>query len=182
MHTHYTQYYLTQSGRGISDIGNIYKSPGFYQTGRGGIGSFFSGLFRNLKPLVSSGFSALKEQSIKTGKDILSEIGQKPFKQILKEQGKVAATELTQRGIAKLKRKMQKGQGEKRKKKSTIKRVAKRKKNHFRTKHRPSKKVARKKLTGQGRKRRKKTSSGIRSKKTRFVDIFDNNNNNNNNG
>ncbi len=172
MQSYYTQYYLKQSGRGLSDIGGIYKTPSFYQAGRGGIGSFFAGLYKYLKPLVSSGISALADQSIKTGTNILSEIGQKPFKQILKEQGKNAASELKQRGINKLKR-MQGGSG-KRKKKSNIKRLKRGKKQHSHPKRRQQRR--RKTQAGKGRKRRRKTKSKIPTKKSRFVDIFDNNN------
>lgn len=176
MHTYYTQYYLRQSGQGLGDIGHVYKTHGFYQRGRGGVGSFFSGLYRFLKPLVSSGFSVLKDQSIKTGKDILSEIGQKPFKQILKEHGKNAANELTQRGLEKLRKKMQKGSG-KIKKKSNIKRRKKGKTQHSQSKRRRRKqRTIKKKKPVAKRKRRNKTLGGPSNKKTRFVDIYDNNN------
>lgn len=103
MYSYYTQYYLRQDGRGLADIGPLYKGPLIYQKGSG-IGSFFSGLYKHLKPFLSSGLEALRDQSIKTGSAILSEVGAKPFKEILKEQGKIAAKDLTERGVNKLKR------------------------------------------------------------------------------
>lgn len=103
MYSYYTQYYLRQQGHGLADIGPLYKGPSIYQRGSG-IGNFFSGLFRNLKPLISSGLEALRDQSVKTGTAILSDVGRKPFKEILKEQGKIAVQDLTQRGVNKLKR------------------------------------------------------------------------------
>lgn len=174
MNTHYTQYYLRQSGSGLSDIGAIYRSPVFEQRGRGGIGSFFSGLIKHLRPLVSSGLTALKDQTIKTSANILSDIGRKPLKEILKEQGKSAIENLTNRGLAKI-RKMQKGGRRKR----NIKRGRVSKSNHS-VKKRGGRRKRVKKQFGQGKKRRKsnKTTKSVKRRKVaknqRFVDIFDN--------
>lgn len=106
-----TNYYLSQSGNGMSDIGTLYHiHPKFYQSGSGGIGSFFSAIYRQLKPILKSGLSALKKQTIKSGTNIINEIGTKPIKEILVDQGKLAAAELTQKGVQKL-RKLQDGEG-----------------------------------------------------------------------
>jgi hypothetical protein len=84
MNKHYTNYYFAQvGGAGLHDIGPIYAAPYVYQRGSG-IGSFFSGLIRSLNPLISSGLNAIRNQSIKTGGEILKNVGSKPFKDILK--------------------------------------------------------------------------------------------------
>lgn len=180
MNTYYTQYYLRQTGSGLSDIGTIYRSPGFQQKGRGGIGSFFSGLIKHLRPFVSSGLSALKDQSLKSGSNIIADIGKKPLSTILKEQGKAALENLTNRGLAKLK-KMQKGSGRKR----NIKRGRVSKNTHSFKKRSRGRKGSKKQI-GQGKKRRRsnkrskvskrsKVNKRIKvSKNQRFVDIFDN--------
>lgn len=106
----YTNYYLNQAGGGINDIGSLYANTRIVQHGRGSIGAFFSGIYKSLKPIISSGLNALKKQTIKSGTAVLENIGTKPFKDILQEQGKIAAQELTQKGINKLKR-LQEGSG-----------------------------------------------------------------------
>lgn len=107
----YLKYYQSQAGNGLGDIGQLYHiSPKYYQRGRGGIGSFFSGIFRHLKPLMRSGLHALKKQSLKTGVNILKDLGQKPIKDIFIEEGKAAVDDLAQKGIKKL-QKMQNGKG-----------------------------------------------------------------------
>lgn len=160
MDSYYTQYYLRQKGKGLSDIGPLYRSPVLYQRGSG-IGSFFSGLFKNLKPLMASGLEALKDQSIKSSSAILNDIGRKPFKEILKEQGKVAVKDLTDKGINKLKR-MNEQRGGRRKhikrRKHMIKRTVKQAGKG--RKHRTHKKSHKKKKT--------------RKSKSRVVDIFNN--------
>lgn len=169
MHSYYKQYYLRQSGGGLSDIGSLYKSPLHYQRGRGGIGNFFGSIFRHIKPFLRSGLSALSEQAVKSGTDILANVGKKPLKSVLKEQGKIALNNLAERGLNKFKR-MQSGKGRRRK---NIKRGRVSKKNHSTVKRRRRRKT---KQTGTGRKRRRTKSSRRKSsvKKTRFVDIFDN--------
>lgn len=105
----YTNYYLSQTGGGLNEIGELYSNPSFIQQGRG-IGSFFSGIYRNLRPLIMSGLKAIRNQTIKSGTNILQEIGSKPVKEILKEEGKRAVEDLTEKGMKKLK-KLQDGSG-----------------------------------------------------------------------
>lgn len=107
----YLKYYQNQAGNGIEDIGNLYHiSPRFHQRGRGGIGSFFSGIYRYIKPLISSGLKAIKKQSIKTGVNILKDLGEKPIRDILINEGQSAVDALAQKGIRKL-QKLQDGEG-----------------------------------------------------------------------
>lgn len=107
----YTQYYLIQSGGGLSDIGPLYYAPHFRQRGSGILGNIFSGLVKFFKPLISSGVRTLKDQSIKTGTAILQDIGNKPMHEILREHGKSAVKDLANKGIDKLFKKKQEGSG-----------------------------------------------------------------------
>lgn len=97
----YTDYYLSQIGGGLNDIGPLYVSPRYYQQGRG-VGSFLGGIFKYLKPLLYSGLEAIKKQTLKAGVNVLNDIGKRPFKDILKQQGKQAVDELTEKGMRKL--------------------------------------------------------------------------------
>ena len=67
----YTRYYVTQSGGG--DIGPVYRASFRVQRGNG-IGSFFRGLFRFVKPLLYSGAKAVGKEALKTGSNILTDI------------------------------------------------------------------------------------------------------------
>lgn len=99
----YTTYYLNQSGGGL--IGNIYKSPYLgIQRGRG-LGSIFGGLLRFLKPIFKSGLSAVKDQAIKTGINVLQDIGttSKPIKNILYDRGLEARDNLKDKAMRKIK-------------------------------------------------------------------------------
>lgn len=106
MHKAYTEYYLSQSGQGLREIGPLYTNHRIYQHGRGGVGSFFAGIFKYIKPLLYSGLKALKKQTLKTGVNVFNEMSNnnsnKPFKNILKEQGIAAFDELAEKGIRKL--------------------------------------------------------------------------------
>ena len=67
----YTQYYANQSGGG--GIGSVYKASFRVQRGHG-IGSFFRGLFRFVKPLLYSGAKAVGKEALKTGSNILTDL------------------------------------------------------------------------------------------------------------
>jgi len=68
----YTRYYLNQSGGG-GEIGPVYRASFRKQRG-GGIGSFFRGLFRFVKPLLFSGAKAVGKEALKTGSNIITDI------------------------------------------------------------------------------------------------------------
>lgn len=106
----YVQYYSAQCGGGFSDIGTIYHGQRHIQRGCG-IGNFFSGLYRYLKPIILSGVDALKDQSLTTGRAIIKDLGNKPIQDILKEQGSAAIDNLAEKAISKIKRKIQGGSG-----------------------------------------------------------------------
>lgn len=105
----YTRYYNHQSGDNVHNIGEIYHTPRIIQNGRG-IGSLFSSLLSHLKPLLKTGLNVLKNKSIDIGKDILEEIGSKPLKNILINQGRKAVNHIKEVTLERLD-KLQKGEG-----------------------------------------------------------------------
>jgi hypothetical protein len=68
---HYTRYYVGQSGGG--SIGPLYNASFRVQRGNG-LGSFFRGLFRFVKPLLYSGAKAVGREVLSTGSNILTDI------------------------------------------------------------------------------------------------------------
>ena len=68
------QYYLHQAGRwSHSGLGPIYSVPHFVQRGHG-IGSFLSGLFRLVRPVLWRGVKAIGRETLRTGCNILSDL------------------------------------------------------------------------------------------------------------
>lgn len=176
MNSHYAQYYLRQEGRGLSDIGTLYNAPLIRQRGRGGIGNFFSGAFNYLRPLFSSGIEALKSQAVKSGSAILDNVGKKPLKEVLKEQGKMAIEDLAIRGVNKLKRKIQGGSGVRKKRKIQGGSGGRRKrKNNIKSRRltKGAHSTLKRKRVGKGKRKRKSVKQN-RNKKSRVVDIFNN--------
>src|SRR5215471_14011917 len=100
----YLKYYQRQIGGGGRDnIGEIISIPYFIQKGSG-IGSVFGSLIsRYLIPTIKGGLDMLKNQSINTGVNVLSDLiqqhqQQQPihFKEIIKRRGKEALQDLKQ--------------------------------------------------------------------------------------
>ena len=71
----YTEYYANQSGGG--EIGPVYRASLRVQKGNG-IGSFFYGLFRFVKPLLYSGAKAVGKETLKTGSNITVILNKEP--------------------------------------------------------------------------------------------------------
>ena len=67
----YTRYYANQSGG--DEIGPVYRASFRVQRGNG-IGSFFSGLFHFVKPLLYSGTKAVEKEALKTSSNIITDI------------------------------------------------------------------------------------------------------------
>ena len=67
----YTRYYVNQSDGG--KIGPVYRASFRLQRGNG-IGSFFRGLFRFVKPLLYSGVKVVGKEALKTGSHIITDI------------------------------------------------------------------------------------------------------------
>lgn len=107
--SHYIQLYAgngQQSGGSLSDI-VLYEGPTHHhhhhsQQLGAGLGNYFDRAFRLLRPLFSSGINALKHQGIKSSKAVLSQLGKKDLKTILKDEGKRALSDLQQKAINKL--------------------------------------------------------------------------------
>lgn len=116
----YHEYYLNQCGGGLSHIGTLYATPRIVQQGRG-IGNFFSGLFKYLKPLFLTGLSAVKNQAFETGKAVINDLGRKPLQNIIQEQSKIALQNLSNKVIDKM---TQSGSGRKNKRKHATSRRA----------------------------------------------------------
>lgn len=68
----YTRYYVNQSGGG-GEVGPVYRASFRVQRGNG-IGSFFRGLFRFVKPLLYSGAKAVGKEALKTGSNIITDM------------------------------------------------------------------------------------------------------------
>ena len=73
-----TAYYKNQAGAGgLGDlIGPLYKGSFHVQQGHG-IGSFLSGLFRIVRPVLVSGAKAVGKEALASGASILSDIASK---------------------------------------------------------------------------------------------------------
>lgn len=80
----YTAYYLRQAGCGYS---NIYSAPAF-QRGTG-VGSFLSGLFRAVFPIVKKSTSALGQELLRSSAGVLNDVWTKgDLKAAQKHRGK----------------------------------------------------------------------------------------------
>ena len=69
----YTRYYVHQGGGGGGEIGPVYRASFRVQKGNV-IGSFFTGLFRFVKPLLYSVAKAVGKEALKTGSNIITDI------------------------------------------------------------------------------------------------------------
>lgn len=153
---HFYSTYVSQGGgSGIHEIGALYSQPRFSQRGAG-VGGIFQKLFQYLKPLLMSGLNLLKEQGIKSGVNVLSDLSSgAPLSQVLKTRGKEIVTGMRDKIVSG----MQGGSGRVR---ARVKRLLKgRKKKH--------KKVA----TSRRQSHLKSVRVGSNSKsKKRILDIF----------
>lgn len=110
-----TAYYKNQAGAGgLGDlIGPVYRGSFHVQQGHG-IGSFLSGLFRLVRPVLVSGAKALGRGTLATGANILSDIASKNPNTKIKNIIANRVTESTNKLVSKLQ-----GKGKKRKRKTT---------------------------------------------------------------
>jgi len=70
----YTRYYVNQiGGGGGGGIGPVYRAS-FRLQRCNGLGSFFRGLFRFVKPLLYSGVKAVGKEALKTGSNLITDI------------------------------------------------------------------------------------------------------------
>lgn len=89
-------------GKGREDI-DIYRGPLYHQSGAG-LGSFFRSAARYIRPLISSGMNALKDQSLNSAGTVLSQLGKKDLKTILNEESEKAVRNLSEKAINKIRR------------------------------------------------------------------------------
>lgn len=112
----YTRYYVNQSGSG-NEIGPVYRASFRVQRGNG-IGSFFRGLFRFVKPLLYSGAKAVGKEALKTGSNIITDILNKQPEQPVGNIFKNRFTEAKDNLEEKIKKMTGSGLGLKRKRKA----------------------------------------------------------------
>lgn len=107
--SHYRQMYSgSQLGRGFGEI-DVYTGPRYRgQLGRGRFGSFFMRAYKYLRPLVSSGINAVKQQGIDSTGNIIKQLGTKDIKSILEDEGERALKNLGKKAINKIGRTVQK--------------------------------------------------------------------------
>lgn len=87
----YTEYYLNQAGSGI---GNVYAGC-VYQKGHG-IGSFLSGLFRCVLPILKNGSATVGSELLKSGVNIISDISKsQSAEESIKRRGKETINNLS---------------------------------------------------------------------------------------
>jgi hypothetical protein len=151
----FTRYYYQQVGReyGDENIGPLIRSQKIYQIGRG-LGGFFSGIFRHIRPLFTSALHGLKSEVLETGADIIRGINiQKPLNEILRDRSVQVVDKLRDKATEKIKK--MSGAGLKRRLQNSIKGCAC------------------KKLKQSLVKPRRKKKNKIKQKpKTRIIDIF----------
>lgn len=86
----YDQFFDRQNQFGsgpVSDFGNVYKRGGiYYQSGRGAIGTVFSGILRLIKPFLIKTGKALGAEALRSSGQILGNLDKKPLKELLREQ------------------------------------------------------------------------------------------------
>lgn len=100
---HYVQMYsgAYQTGRGKEDI-KVYRGPLYRQSGAG-FGDFLRNAVTYVKPLLSSGINALKDQSLNSAGSVISQLGRKDLKTILKEESEKVVRDSCEKAINKLK-------------------------------------------------------------------------------
>lgn len=150
MQREYIKYYSNQAGGNINEIGPLLQSHQTLQRGRG-LGSLFASLFRFLKPAVASGLNLLKDEAIRTGTNIFSDIASGAnLKEAFQDQAKAGIKNLRTSAVNQLHSMY--GSGRKRKRKSIKRRVKPKIKS-----------IA---------KRRRTQIKNKKTKKTRILDIF----------
>jgi len=121
------QYYLHQAGRGgRGGIGPIYSLPPIYQRGYG-LGSFLSGLWRMVRPILWSGAKTVGRETLRTSGKILSDMADNrdgtPAGDIVSRHARELIGRLKGRGALKRKRRAAASSPPKKKKKKTTKRA-----------------------------------------------------------
>lgn len=120
--SHYDRYFSKrQIGRGVDDIGRVYRAPQFhFQRGRG-LSDVFGGIIKFITPYLISSSKALGKEALRSGSEILGNLGTKPIGELLKQQKDKSISNLAQKTGNKLKRMGEEmsGEGIKRRKRNT---------------------------------------------------------------
>lgn len=95
----YQAYFNLQAGSGVGSV--VYRgSP--YQRGHG-LGSFFSGLFRSILPIIRKGAGAVGKEAVKTGIDFLGDLSQnRPVKESFRNRISEAGANLKRKAESKI--------------------------------------------------------------------------------
>lgn len=159
MHREYIKYYQSQAGGNINEIGPLLQLYPSIQRGRG-LGNLFAGLFRYLKPSLVTGLNFIKDEALKTGANILSDIvsGANP-KEVFQDQAKEGLKNLRTSAINQLHSMY--GSGRKRKRSRNSKKLTTKKRKTI-------KRRVKRKLCSIGKKRGMHRAG----KKARTLDIF----------
>lgn len=80
----YDRYFLNQIG-GAPEIGPVYRRHAFIQRGRG-LGNIFTNLIKFLRPYIYSGTKAVGQEVLRSGSEILGNLGTQPIQELLKSQ------------------------------------------------------------------------------------------------
>lgn len=96
-------------GRGLKDIGQIYKSPYLIQNGRNyyavglGLSSVFKGIFNFLTPLIKKGSQKIGRELLEGGIEVLNKMdGNKNFNELVKEESLKRINNVKKSAIEKL--------------------------------------------------------------------------------
>lgn len=152
---HYSRVFLDQTGGGGTpgNFGNIYRREYKIQRGRG-LGEVFTQLLRLIGPSILSGSKTIGKEILRSGGELIERFGEKPVKELLKEQGRKSIQVLGDKAENKLKRLNMDGSG------FHIKRMTKRKKRVIRhPKKRVVRQASKKSKTVKKRKRTKRVSA-----------------------
>lgn len=117
--SHYEHYFSrrAQIGSGVSDIGSVHRSPKlYYQRGRG-FGQALGGIWRFLSPYIISSSKAIGREALRSGAEILRNVGSQPLKDLVRDQVKTSRKNLTFKAGEKLR--AMSGEGIKRRKRRT---------------------------------------------------------------
>lgn len=160
--SHYDSYFAgRQVGFGIEDIGPVYRSRIHYQRGRG-LSDVFSGLIRFVTPYLISGTKAVGKEALRSGSELLANLGSQPIGQMLKQQRDISMQNLSQKAEDKIKQirsSLMSGKGIKRRRSNVTDLIASLSKKRRTTKKGKKKKTVKKSKTKT--KRRKHTKKAF---------------------
>lgn len=171
--TRYDQFYNSQIGSGIADIGPVYKRGGqYYQSGRG-LSSIFSGLLKFIQPYLIKGAKEVGKEALRSSTNILSNLNNQPFKELLKKETSKSFKNLVDKAEEKINTMNSTGRGIKRRRRSSMSVSTKPKRRRRTTRSKKTKPVKRRRKTGVKKRPIKKKSGGVKKRRvTKRKSIF----------